>query len=1165
MEFRILGPLEVSEGGRTVPLGGAKQRALLALLLVRANEVVPADRLIDAIWDERPPETAAKALQGYVSHLRKLLGPEVILTQAPGYLLAVEPGQLDLHRFEELRRKAHQADPHEAGRLLEAALAVWRGPALADMAYESFAQPEIARLEEIRLTALEERIEADLRSGRHTDLVGELESLVAEHPLRERLSAHLLVALYRSGRQVEALEAYRRARGRLVEELGLEPGPALQGLEQKILRQDPSLDLPQPAEQRVAARGRRAAGVFVGRERELAELEAGLEDALTGRGRLFLLSGEPGIGKTRLADELGALAKDRGAAVLWGRCWEAGGAPAYWPWVQSIRSHIRDLDPSRLRRELGEGGGDLSEMLPELRELLPASPRAHSPDSEDARFRLFDSTANFLRRAAREQPLVLVLDDLHAADEPSLLLLQFVAGELAQTSILVVGCYRDEELESDHPVAARLGELGRQASARLALTGLSGAAVASFVDASTSLPAADSLVDAIYRKTEGNPLFVGEVVRLLAAEGHLEPSGKAGERLMIPRGVREVIDRRLQRLSKESRRILTLAAVLGREFPLDALNEIAELAEEELLASMDEAFATRILVEAPGGDGRARFSHALIRDTLYDELSPTRRARLHLRIGETLERYYEHDLEPHLAELAYHFIEAGTSGEIRRAVDYTLRAGDRAARLLAYEEAARLYRLALRANAKRQPPDEISGCQLLLALGDAQARAGDISSAKKTFLQAAATARRSQAPEQLARAALGYGGRFLWDVGRGDVHLVPLLEEALTALGEVDSPLRVRLLTRLAAGPLRNTDNRELRLRLGEEAMAIARRLGDPATLVFALEGVGIARWTPAEMEEHLATADELFQLARTIGDNERIFAAIYFRAPVLLELGDMRGAQAELEQAERLAKALKQPAQNWFLVAQWANFRLLEGRFEEAERLISEALALGARAEQHTFVTHAMQMYMLRREQGRIDELDDIVGDPRVADHRDTYPVWRCLLAHHAAELGEVERANELFEDLAADEFDHVPVNEEWLLAMTFLADVAGFLGDRERGATLYRLLLPYADHVAVGAPELSTGSVSRGLGALATMLSRWEKAERHFEGALALNAKIGARPWVARTQHEYARMLLARRRPADREKAEDLLADSRATARTLGMNGLEAKLEGLRTPLPG
>src|SRR6476660_5155953 len=385
MEFRILGPLEVTADGRALDLGGHKQRTLLALLLLQANRVVSSDRLIEALWEEDPPGTAAKALQVHVSQLRKLVGRERLETKAPGYLLRVEPDELDLARFERLQKEGR----------LDDALALWRGTPLADFAYQRFAEAEITRLEELRLACLEERIEQDLARGRHAELAGELEALAHEHPLRERLRGQLMLALYRSGRQAEALDAYRDGRAALVEELGIEPRRELRDLQQAILEQDPELDLAGGVE----AAPERPGGFFVGRDAELDELGAGLNDAFAGHGRLFLLAGEPGVGKSRLAEELASHARDRGARVLVGRCWEAGGAPAYWPWVQALRSALRETEAETVRSWIGRGGPELTTILPELSDLLGDLPPPPS-DSGGARFRLFESFTSLLRNTA---------------------------------------------------------------------------------------------------------------------------------------------------------------------------------------------------------------------------------------------------------------------------------------------------------------------------------------------------------------------------------------------------------------------------------------------------------------------------------------------------------------------------------------------------------------------------------------------------------------------------------------------------------------------------------------------------------------------------------------------------------------------------------------------
>jgi DNA-binding SARP family transcriptional activator len=476
VRFRILGQLEVEGPAGEIRLGGAKQRTLLALLLLHANEVVPTGTLIELLWTEAPPADAAKALQVQVSRLRRALGADVLRTLPGGYLLEVDPGEFDLRRFEELtaagRELLAQGDAAAARRTLADALELWRGTPLAEFTMNPLARREAGRLEELRLAALEDRIDADLALGAPGQLVGELEALVARHPLRERLRAQLMLALYRAGRQVDALAAYRDARRALVDELGIEPGRQLQELEQSILRQDTALDLPVSSGTRP---GRRAAGIFVGRERELAELAPALEDLAAGRGRLFLVSGDSGVGKTRLADELASRAKDAGARVLWGRCSKRAGAPPYWPWTQALQSlaDVPELDPA-----LG--------------------------DTE--RFRLFADLAARLREASSRQPVLLVFDDLQHGDDLSLLLLEFVAGELAMMHVAIVATF----VESPDMPDALAALAGHSAHHRLRLHPLGIEDVARFLEltGTTDVDAA-----ALHADTGGNPRLVWQRAR----------------------------------------------------------------------------------------------------------------------------------------------------------------------------------------------------------------------------------------------------------------------------------------------------------------------------------------------------------------------------------------------------------------------------------------------------------------------------------------------------------------------------------------------------------------------------------------------------------------------------------------------------------------------------
>ena len=1135
MEFRILGPLEVRSNGQALDLGGPKQRSLLAALLLHANQVVSRDRLVDALWESDPPETAHKALQVHVSGLRKLLGKERVETRPPGYLLRVGDDELDLGRFRQLR---------EQGRLVEA-LALWRGPALGDFAYEGFAQAEIARLEDQRLACLEERIDRELDAGRHGELTGELEALVAENPLRERLRAQLMLALYRSGRQAEALEAYQQARATLVDELGIEPGRQLRELHQQILNQDGSLERePSGAAAEDGAEGAR--GIFVGRVSELAEATAALDDAVAGRGSLIVLVGEPGIGKSRLSEELMRHARGRGALTLVGRCWEAGGAPAYWPWVQSLRSYIRSAPPSGLGEELGSTAAELAQLLPELRDLVPDIPEPPPIDAESARFRLFEAVSTFIRNAASRQALVLVLDDLHAADEPSLLLLRFLGRELGGSRVLVVAAARTVDPSPSDPLTAALTELAREPVTRtMLLRGLGAEDVRRFLELTTGEAPDQSLVAAIHEETEGNPLFVGEIVRLLSAEGGL--TGDPSPRIAIPQSIRDVIARRLRRLSDGCLDLLELASVLGREFSLAVLARAAVTSEDDVLDTLDEAMRERVVTDVPGMLSELRFAHVLIRDTLYEGLTTARRIRLHRQAVQALEELHGEGSRSVLAELAHHSI-AGS--DFQRGVRYARSAGDRALELLAYEEAARLYEAALETLELSEPGDERTRCELLLALGDAQGKVGNTPEAKETLLAAAAIARSAGLPEHLGRAALGYGGRFPWLRAGNDLRLVPLLEEALAGLGEEESRLRVRLLARLA-GALRDQPSLEPRSSLSREAVAIARRLGDPDTLGYALVSLATATWSP-EIEELVPYVAEVRTLAEQTGDPERMFQWGWLQHIICMNLGDIGGAEAIAVQHRALAEELKQRSQQWYSTVMRALFPLVRGEFAEAERLAEEALEIGRRAQGwDAAFSHRVLLLAVRREQGRLEEVDELVRAS--VDEYPGYRAFRCLVPLIDCELGREDDARTRFEELAADGFGALPRDGEWVFNLSVLAQIAVYLDERERAETLYDALLPYAHRNATLTGEIAVGPVSRYLGLLAALLGRQGEADRHFEDALAMNERMGARPWLAHTKEDFGRMLLER---GETQRGSQLVAAALAAYRELGMETRGARL---------
>src|ERR1051326_3473986 len=601
--------------------------------------------------------------------------------------------------------------------------------------------------------------------------------------------------------------------------------------------------------------------VFVGRHRELAELRAGVEDAVGGRGRLFLVVGEAGIGKTRLVDELAREAAERGGLALWGRCWEGEGAPPYWPWIQLTRAYVRTAPLERLQLDaVGAGAAYLAQLVPELGEQPRVlSPPSISPQSEHARFYLFDAVVTFLKRAAERRPLVLVFDDLQWADVPSLLLVQFLAHELRDARMLLLGTYREAEVRQTPMVAEVLGALARDGH-HVPLRGFGEDEVRLFIERTTGRRPSPTVVRTIQRETEGNPFFVDEIVRLLVAEGALEREGEwSPARLPVPQGVRVAIRRRVAPLPAPCRDALTLASVIGREFDLACLERACGLGGEALLETLVPALGLGIVVRDARAGARYRFAHVLIRETLYEELGPAERARLHARIGEVLEDLHRTDPTPPLAALAHHFLEAVPAGSAEKAITYCTQAARSARASLAYEDAAVLFQRALEVLAVARPGDERARCDLLLARGEVQWKAGDGHGARATFREAAEVARMIGDAARVARGALGVAGggsRLLWvRSGVVDQPRIELLEEALGALGDRDPGLRARLLARLAIN-LYWAPETERVLALSEEAVALARQRDEPRDLAAVLRARWIALWRPEGAEQRLASAD---------------------------------------------------------------------------------------------------------------------------------------------------------------------------------------------------------------------------------------------------------------------------------------------------------------------
>ncbi len=889
---------------------------------------------------------------------------------------------------------------------------------------------------------------------------------------------------------------------------------------------------------------------FVGRVRELGLLRDALTAALAGRGWLVLLAGEAGIGKTRLAEQVAQDAESRGARVLIGRCYEGEGAPAYWPWVAALRALGAAPEPARVRAWLRGNAGVIAQVVPDLIEDSDA-PAPHALDGDAARFRFFDAVVTTLARAAADRPLVVLLDDLHWADAGSLRLLHFAVGQLGQAPVLLIGTHRDVEMRfgAESAVRAELARVGE----RIALGGLDATEVAGVVRALLpgDVPARAS--ERIHALTEGNPFFVDALVRVLARSGDV---ARHLDALAIPDGVHDVIRARLRPLDPGALRLVTVAALVGREFAVAFTARVADVDIAAATSAFDAAERLG-LVGPVGDDGRRRFAHALIMETLALDTPALERARLHRRIAEAMAPLVPAGTVS-FDEVASHYLAAVPAGAADEAVTYAVRAAEGAIARLGYEDAVRYYRRALHVLDVAAASDAARRATLLLALAHAERRAGDAANARAVFARVATVAREAGLVDVLARAALGYGaglGAF-WDEGAGnlDAERAALVREALDALGDGLPALRAQLLAHLAAtlfwSPLR--EHRAQVLALGREANETAARSGDPAAILAVAVSTEWTCWGTDTADGRLRRADDILRRATELHQPEAALRAHMYVTVCRLERGEIVEADRTVERFAAYARELRQDPQLWYATLYRGMRGLMSGDFAETARAIEE----GSLSPAATRLAFEAQRTILLRERGRTRET--IEPTRALVRSLPGLPVWRCALASALAECGDLDGARVELEQLGVEDFAGLHRDFLWLYGMSHLARACAAVGDVARARVLYDMLLPYADWFAVaGQGTLCDGSIARHLGLLATTLERWEDAVRHFDAALAAHERIGANALVTATQADYATMLRRRGKSGDERRARTLADAALAGARRLGQSGLAARIE--------
>jgi class 3 adenylate cyclase len=880
---------------------------------------------------------------------------------------------------------------------------------------------------------------------------------------------------------------------------------------------------PLPAVMRSA---RRAA--FVGREAERAAIETSRSHARAGAQQVVLVSGEPGIGKSRLSAFSAHGAHGEGFAVLWGACTEELAVP-YEPWIAVCSQLVEHAPPELLERHVERHGGELARLARELPRRLPGTPEPQSSDPETERFLLFSAVAGALVELAAAVPVCLVLDDLHWADGQSVALLKHVLWSAGACPLQVIVAFRDSDLEKDHPLGAVLADLRRiEGVERIALHGL-GAAEVSEVMAAAAGHELDSdalmLAGEIASETDGNPFFVGEVLRSLVESGRLL-FDTASERwtvdrsapLGLPQSVKDVIGRRVDRLGYETRDALTLGAVIGRSFELELLTRLMGMPENDLLDRLETAVTASLLHESPEHVGRFRFVHALINQTLYEGLGATRRASLHHQVAVALEDLYGEDPGEHDAELALHWRLATVAIDTSKAARYAARAGRRALDSLAPAEAAKLFKDALDLLGRGDSPER---CRALIGLGEAQQLTGD-AAYRETLLDAARIASRLDDAELAAAAVLANTRGFMSLIGELDLERVDAIEQAIELDDGSDTGRRAQLLA-LQSQELLYEHSRTRRQTLATEAIALAREIGDPRVRARVLQHAFHGLWSPDMVAARAEIAQDLLASAQAAEDRALEFWAYYLLHHVSFETGDFARAQVVGDRQRELAASLAQPTLSWAAQVVVAARTLLEGDLAAGEGQARQALELGKLAGQ----PDALQIFgeyraMVRTYQGRGDQ--QLIDLSRVATGM--YPrmaVWPASTAHYEAHFGNPDAARALLREAVESRLESVGWDTLRLVALAFYADAAARLQDPDAAALVHELMAPWQEQFIWGG-ALGYGHVRLWLGVSAATLGRYDEADEQFAFACRFHDDHGLRLWSARSHLGWAEAFAAR-----------------------------------------
>jgi len=894
---------------------------------------------------------------------------------------------------------------------------------------------------------------------------------------------------------------------------------------------------------------------FVGRTEELRTLRTLLPGSSSKSGRFIAIAGEPGIGKTRLMSEIANIAAAEGDRILWSQMGENFGAPPFFCWTLALRDYVQQFGDDVIRTDIGSGAPDIADILPDIRDRFGIDLGSTGSSRSGGHYPLFDAVTRLLLAVARREPLIVLLDNLHAADRSSLMLLEYLCQQIAGSPILIIGAYRYADFDRRNPLRSLLAQLSRTPGFhQFSLRGLSLDEVALMLSTRVGSPVPSSLVKSIHERSDGSPLFISEMANMLSQPDSLRSLNQSNDLINVPASLRDVINVRLDALGADTLKTLGVAAVLGRDFDASVLVDLAELPREQVYTQLDQAEEAGIITACRLD--RFSFRHASFREVLYREHSTVVRVRLHRRAGELLESHHSNEEAAYYSRLAHHFFEATQVDNGEKALIYCRRAAEEAARRRAFAEAVAMYERALQVVEFQHEPNPETRFDLLFRVGQAQFSAGELNAATQSLMKSAIVAYRERWWVRLADALFAY--QFVCQqCGFRHIASIPLHQLALEHIPDESHGVRARTLVSLAKAH-RTAGNPDLAESAFRSGVEVARRCADPRILLDCLRK---GNWTvgrlPSSIREGLEISREALELARLHESREAVIDSLIDVVFQLCDLGEVDEVEQLLAEILDLAQRERQPHYLNVLAGFETSVAILRGKwldaYAKAQKTLKQIPVQGVLGLEGRY---GFQLFSIKRAQGQLDQMREIANAILATGAITRFWLPGQIMLH--CELEQYEHARESLQQLG--DLRKLPKDDLYVTSLIYLAESCVALRDKARCSQIYELLMPYRPLNATLPGTLMLGAISGYLGSLAATIQCQAEASSLFEEAIAMNTAMRALPFLARTQVDYARLLLACDNPDAHLYAQQLVAAAKPVASKLNLLPVQNAIAGLQ-----